>query len=173
MFPFTNDKKGYTLIEMFLVLMILLVFSITAFSLIFYGSDTYNKLIADKNNEADARILLTTYETRLRQYDYVGGYELKTIECQNQPLTVLAMKEYADDGTPVNTWLFWQNGKLFESLTVNNELPTPDTSQELFRNQNLDLKIEGNDQALTIRVAYPFSGGTREISTIISRRAGK
>ena len=172
MLPLLKDKKGYTLIEMFLVLMILVVFSITAFSLIFYGSDTYNKLITDKNNEADARIVLSTFEMRLRQYDYNGGYDLSQINWQNQAITVLVMKEQADDGTPVNTWLFWHDGTLWESLTINSELPTPDTSQELFTNQDLDLRLSGDDRLININVDYPFSGGTRELSTTISRRSG-
>lgn len=166
-----KNKNGYSLIEMFLVLMILLVFCITVFSLIFYGSDTYNKLVADKNNEADARIILSTFDMRLRQYDYQQGAALAEISWQNETIPVLRLSEWAQDGTPVHTWLFWYDGVLWESLTINGELPTPDNCQELLTNNNIEVNLSEEDKLVTISVSFPFSGHDREITNSIFLRS--
>ena len=165
MFSLIRRKDGYSLIEMFLVLMILVIFSITVFSLLFLGSNTYDKLIADKNNEADARIVLSTYNTRLRQYDYNGGCSIKSLEWQNHQVKALVLSEEADPETMINTWLIWDKGVLWEALTINDEIPLPDTSQELLDNPNLDFAINNANNLINIKIAYPFSGQQSELET--------
>ena len=171
MLAILKRKDGYSLIEMFLVLMILVIFSITVFSLLFLGSDTYDNLIADKNNEADARIVLSTFDTRLRQYDYNGGCRIENLEWQNHQIKALVLSEIADPETTIHTWLIWNEGVLWETLTVNEEIPIPETSQELLQNPNLDFSITSDNHLLDIKVSYPFSDLTRELEASIYLRS--
>ncbi len=168
--PKSGRQAGYTLVEMMLVLLLLLIFGLTAFTLIFTGSDTYQRLIADKNQAADARIILSTLETRLRQYDTEGGVSVVALPWEAQTVNALVFHEAVGEDT-LHTYLFWADGALWEGLTLNGEPLAAADATPLLKNEAMELRIDTTDGCIVLAVTYPFSQQPRTLQTSIYLRS--
>ena len=149
------SPRGHSLTEMLLTLMLVLVFGVTAFTLIFSGSDTYTKLLVNKDNSSDARIVLSTFNARIAQFDYLNGLECTNIDWNGQTVTAMVFHENLETAR-LSTWLFWANDSLYEGLTVDDELLTPDLAQLLMTNAELDVTIAQQDKTICLNINYPF-----------------
>ncbi len=164
------NKKGHSLVEMLLVLLLLLIFGLTAFSLIFTGSNTYTKLIANKGNSSDARIISSVLNTRLRQYDNSGAISLATVSWRGKPVKAFVFVESVEEDI-LKTWLFWEDNCLWEALTLNDEEITPDLAQELLRNPDLEVSFLGENKRLLWEISYPFSKNRQTLAASYTPRA--
>lgn len=166
--PFNRD--GYTLIELLLVMMLLLVFGVTIFTLIYSGSETYERISNNKNAQSDARIALSYLNVKLRQHDYADGIAVKPFPGTGQ--NALVLYDYNVDGD-LETWIFWSEGKLLECLISPGDVPDEALSFTIVDIEGFQISYDENHQAVTGVVTYAYNGRTLSQSCEIMLRAGK
>lgn len=162
-------RQGHSLIEMLLVLMLLLIFGLGTFALVFSAGDAYGSLLENKDHSADARIIISMLNTRLRQYDYQNGIALEELHQGGALLPALVFSE-PFEGKQLKTWLFWHEGALWEAITLRDENPLP-LAQSLLTNAALELTLRQEGNQLHLTAAYPFHGEKRSLSSVYTPRS--
>lgn len=158
-----GNNQGHSLVEMLLSLMLVLIFAITAFSLIFSGSQTYASLQRNKDNSADARIIESTFLARIHQYDYENGVQCVDMDWNGETVQAVIFNEYLEDAQ-LKTWLFWHDGSLYEGLTLDDEVLTSEIVQLLMSNDELRVGLRQDGNRLFISVDYPFGDEVKTLS---------
>ncbi|MDP4093530.1 MAG: prepilin-type N-terminal cleavage/methylation domain-containing protein [Bacillota bacterium] len=73
-----NNNKGFTLIELTVVLVILAIVGTMVYSLVGSGTKAYKEISENSDEQSDARIAMSYITMRLRQNDFTGGYEVRS-----------------------------------------------------------------------------------------------
>jgi hypothetical protein len=149
------DNKGYSTIELILVLLLLLLFGVTTFTLIFAGSDTYQRISDNKNAETDARIALSYLNVKIRQNDMAGKIEVQNFPGTEKPALVLYDTNPESD---LLTWIFWEEGRLLECLISEGETPSSDLSFTIVEIDGFTVSFDVLSQMLTGTVSYEYNG---------------
>jgi hypothetical protein len=149
------DNKGYSTVELVLVLLLLLLFGVTTFTLIFAGSDTYQRISDNKNAETDARIALSYLNVKIRQNDMAGKIEVKNFPGTGKPALVLHDTRPESD---LITWIFWERGMLLECLISEGEIPSSDLSFLIVEVDDFTVSYDEETRMLTGTVSYEYDG---------------
>ena len=155
------DNKGYTTVELVLVLLLLLLFGVTTFTLIFAGSDTYQRISNNKNAETDARIALSYLNVKIRQNDMAGKIEVKNYPGTER--TALVLHDTRPESDLV-TWIFWENGMLLECLISEGDLPSSDFSFLIVEVDDFTVSYDEETRMLTGTVSYEYNNRAMERS---------
>lgn len=168
------SRRGYTLVELMLVMLLLALFGITIMTLIQSGSTAYQKIVDNRNAESDARIAINYLDVRVRQSDERGA-----VTVRENPLgegNALVIRERFDD-VDYFTWVYFLDGTLYEcSLLLDTEEVAVERSQPIARLLDFQFEMrEGN--ALYQYAEYTYATAqTEEIrslsSIIVLRSAG-
>ena len=149
------NNRGSSTIELILVLLLLLLFGITTFTLVFTGSDTYQRISDNKNAETDARIALSYLNVKIRQNDMAGKIEVKNFPDTGRPALVLYD---TDPDSDLITWIFWDDGKIVECLVSEGEDPNPDWGFTIVEIDDFTISYDEDAQMITGTVGYNYSG---------------
>ena len=71
------EPNGYSLIEMMIVMMLLVLFGLGIFMLAATSSTTYQKLVEDKETAGELRIASSYLMTKIRQNDRMGAIRIE------------------------------------------------------------------------------------------------
>ena len=151
------NNKGYSLVELLLVMMLLLLFGITTFSLIYSGSETYQRISDNKNAESDARIALSYINVKIRQHDYTDGIEVKPFPGTSR--NALVMYDHYEDAD-LETWIFWSNGRLYECLISEGEEPDENLSFSIVDIEDFKIDLDEQSNMLTGEITYNYNSQT-------------
>ena len=81
-----RDDKGSTLVELVMVMMLLILFGFTTYTLIYAGSETQRKIIEDKDAQVDARIAISYLNVRLKSSPFKPGKRNSSYSYTNPPV---------------------------------------------------------------------------------------
>lgn len=90
---------------------LLMLFGITSYTLVQVGGDTYERILAKREENADARIVCSYISMRARQYDTEGGVSIRNMEDGTK---ALIFTEY-DGEQAYETRVYHHEGSLYES----------------------------------------------------------
>jgi len=150
-----KDNKGYSLVELVLVMMLLLLFGVTIFTLIFSGSDTYQRINENQSTESDVRIALSYLNLKIRQNDVADKIEIKNFPGTERPALVLYDPR---EGSDLVTWIFWEDGKLLECLVSEGEPPSADLSFTIIDVDDFTIAYNPLTRTVTGTVQYVYNG---------------
>jgi type II secretory pathway pseudopilin PulG len=165
---FMLNNKGYTLVELLLVMMLLLVFGVTIFTLIYSGSETYQRISNNRNAESDARIALSYLNVKLRQHDYAEGLDVKPFPGTDRDALVLY--DQTLDGN-LETWIFWSEGQLLECLISEGETPDVNLSFTIVDIENFEIAYDRQTRVVTGAVTYTYNGRSLNRSCAVTLRS--
>ncbi len=123
-----SNQNGRTAVELLLVMVLLLLFSMAALTLVASGSETYIDTVEKGNNQSALRIAQSYFHTKLRQNNVAGAIYLKQFDGVERKCLVIEDIEYHSDFVTV---IYVKNGKLYETLIPVDGKLDPDMSFEI------------------------------------------
>jgi type II secretory pathway pseudopilin PulG len=165
-----NKNKGYSLIELILVMVLLILFGLTTFTLVIAGSSTYGKLTKNKNSNSELRVALSYVNMKVRQNDSFNSISIRRVSREVGDAVVISklMGE-----KPYETWIYCSKGILREALLkkgINH--PSDAISTEIAVISGFKVYFI-NNRNLYIEVSKPFGTGNKAYSSIISLKANQ
>ena len=171
-------RKGYTLIELVLVMFLLVFIAMSVFSLTGVGSEAFLRLSHSQAVQSDLRIGLSYLDVKLRQHNTVDAIQLEnppftaeTAETglvSDQALRISRMIE----GASYELWIYHYNGYLYELLTEPGSLVNPDMGTRIVKTDVFSMENVADD-ALTFTLSLvDEQGRTHTRSRTITLRTG-
>ncbi len=165
-----KNEKGSSLVELVMVMMLLILFGATIYTIIFMGSSTQDRIIKEKDAQIEARIAISYINVRLRQNDAQGKISIMQNPVNNQN-SIVIHDNY--EGTLFDTWIYWSDGVLKECLVYPGEEVTdePGMYTPIANISGFDIQIK-DDGSLYNKVTYEFNGKTKTLENAAFLRAG-
>ena len=139
------SESGYSLIEMTIAMLLLVVFGSAVFMLAASSTTTYEKLVDDKNTSEELRVASSYLVTKLRQNDQKEAISLESnLLFDSKALTI---REVIGDETYV-TWIYVSEGVLREVTVLEGIEPSNDLSFEIAKVDEMEIRV--NDQSVYI-----------------------
>ncbi len=108
-----GNEKGYSLVEMTVGMLLLLVFVTALFTLTASSAGSYERLVNEKEIDTEFRIASSYLTTKLRQNDRAGAVEL--VMQDNEPKVAIKISENLS-GEIYETWIYVADGLLKEVM---------------------------------------------------------
>ena len=167
-----TNNRGNSLIELIMVMVLLVLFGVTIYTIIYAGSEAQRHIISDKDAEINARIALSYVNVKLRQNDMAGK-----ISVQENPLTgqnAIVIRDYDEQGAPFDTWFFHADDGIYEFIGLEGELPDIDLSLPIIEMEGLGYAIAYDEgrRSITCTISYPYRDQMEALSTAIHLRSG-
>lgn len=150
-------RNGYTLIELVLVLMLLILVSAAVFTMACAGSRTYLRLAAKQAQSSDLRTGLSYLDVQIRKHDAQAALAIKPDPFSGQPALVI---EQQIEGQDYLTWIYLHDGYLCELFVTKGIKLTPDMGSKIVPMDGLALKALSND-ALQVTLTRQAEGQAR------------
>lgn len=171
----TADRRGYTMVELVMVMLLLCLFGITVVTVIQAGSHAYQTIVDNKNTEADARIALSCIDVRVRQNDRIGGVEVAVCPINNEPGLLV---HESIGGSGYDSWFYYFRGALWEcSLVPEGLTPVHENSQRIAYLDGFTVSYDEQTHAIRQTVQYAVQENGEEtdktMSSVIALRSGE
>ena len=170
MHKFIKDESGNTLVELTMVMVLMVFFGFTIFTLIQTGSQTEQRIIDNKNAQVGARIALSYINVRVRKNDSAGRIEVVQVEHTGQDAILIRHRSFEDD---YDRWIYFSDGKLLECLTYPDEQPQDDLSDVIVEIDGFKVSYDSDKNALSASVEYKYGEGIEKMDTFINLRNTK
>jgi type II secretory pathway pseudopilin PulG len=157
-----GDESGNTLVELVMVMVLMIFFGFTIFTLIQAGSHTEQKIIANKNAQVDARIAMSYVNVRIRKNDASGQVEVKTVDHTGQSGIVLRYRSFEGD---FDRWIYYNNGTLYECMTDPDVQPTDDLAFPIVDLEGFSVSYDEVNNTIVTSLEYEYNGESEEIET--------
>lgn len=163
-----GNEEGYSLIEMSVTMLLLVLFGLGIFMLAASSSGAYEMLTSDKSNNENIRIASSYITTKLRQNDRVNSVEV--VQSYSDQSDALVISEVISGETYL-TWIYMSEGKLREVTIPESLSPNDDLSFIISDIDSFELSVDGNtilfslvkedrilsDKAVTLRTSVGFN----------------
>ena len=127
-----NKNNGYSLIELILVMVLIVIFGLSTFTLVVSGNNAYKNIVEKKTLNSELRVAVSYLDMKLRQGDGQGEIHVKKIP--NGHNNAIVIQELVE-GKTYETWIFFNNGKLREAFILQG---TPIVDQNSFAVAEID-----------------------------------
>ncbi len=139
------SESGYSLIEMTIAMLLLVIFGLAVFMLAASSTTTYEKLVDDKNTSEELRVASSYLVTKLRQNDQKEAISLESnLLFDSEALTI---REVIGDETYI-TWIYISDGVLREVTVLEGVEPSDDLSFEIAKVDEMAIRV--SDQSVYI-----------------------
>lgn len=165
-----ETRKRNVSLESILVMILLIIFAVSACVMIVQGSKSYNNIISQKEKEENARIALSYINMRVKQNDVSGSirFEEKSVE-GNDALIIAHSGE--EDG--YLTYIYWLDGVLWECYTSLDEIPTKALSSEIVPLEGLSFSYDQDHHAVAIHIDYKYGKEQLSLESIVTLRTNQ
>lgn len=136
-----SDQGGYSAIEWFMVMGLLMLFSIAIFILAAASSNTYQQLIDEKETDTELRIATSYVLTKLKQND--EAETIQVVKRLDLGDSALMISETLLE-TAYETWIYWSNGALREATILKNGKLEDDLSFVIAYIDGFEVALEPN-----------------------------
>lgn len=136
-----NTEKGYSAVEWFMVMGLLMLFSIAIFILAASSSNTYQQLIEAKEDDTELRIATSYVMTKLKQNDAFES--IQVVDRLDLEYSAIMISELLL-GEVYETWIYWSDGSLREATIMKNGKLDDDLSFVISNVDAFDVFIDEN-----------------------------
>lgn len=112
---------GKTAVELLLVMILLLLFALSALTLVASGSDVYIETVDEGNIQSDLRIAQSYFHTKLRQNNVQGAVRIESVDGLDSPILLISDTDY---NSGYVTAVFTHGGILYDALIPEGEVPS-------------------------------------------------
>lgn len=162
----SKSESGYSLIEMLIAMMLLVIFGLGIFVLATSATTAYENLVEEKRNTEDARIGVSYLTTKLRQNDRADAVRVES--AFNGAGDALVIKELFE-GEHYETWIYVNEGYLREATITQDMVLNDDLSFEIAKAEGL--KIGLSDKTITFTLVGIHQEATESVITLKSEIA--
>ncbi len=159
-------RKGSSNIETILSLILLILLSVCIFTLISTGSVTEQRILAQNDVKSNARIAEAYISTKLKQNDVSDKIVVKQNPFTSKNALVI------NDGskeTKTNTWIYFNNGYLLESTTLDNMPPDDSSAIKIAKLDGFSITKE--DQKIVTEFFYFYNDEPHTAKQIVVLRS--
>lgn len=142
-----KSQNGYSLVEVSIVMLLLVLFALGIFMLAAATTTTYESLVESKSESESLRIASSYIVTKLRQNDRTESVRIQPNAYIGSD--VLILEETLDDEI-YETWIYVSEGKLREAIVLKGVAPSDDISFEIAEID--DLRLSGSAHSLVIGI---------------------
>ena len=132
-------------IDIFFSLILLFVFSIASMGLAFSSANGFRRLEKDKCQISELAIAMSYLNTKVRQNDSLNSIRTETSPSQKGKALVIT-EVY--DSAICETWIFWDNGQLRESLVFQGDTEILDASSPIAKIGGMDVTYKQSIESL-------------------------
>ena len=151
-----DGRSRTSIVETILVTIILIFFSIAIFSLIAAGSDTYKKIIDNKDDLSQARVALSYVNVKIRQNDTSNNvYISDNIFSKTDTLVI----RHSGELEGMITYIFYDNGVLWECFVQDDIKPEKEMAMKISVVDSL--KLSDSDKGSTIHIEAGYHKGDK------------
>ena len=141
------SESGYSLIEMTIAMLLLVIFGLAVFMLAASSTTTYEKLVDDKNTSEELRVASSYLVTKLRQNDQKEAISLESnLLFDSEALTI---REVIGDETYI-TWIYISDGVLREVTVLEGVEPSDDLSFEIAKVDEMAIRVSDQSVYITL-----------------------
>lgn len=161
-----QKKGGYTLIELVLVMLLLLLVSTLVFSLTTAGSKAWLRLTQARDTRSELRTALSYLEVQVRKADREGAISIEPDPFHGEPAIHLQwiIEQPTIPGLDTaSTWIYLHDGTLFEFYTLPGMTKTTTAGRRLVNLDDWMLVVE-SEQLLRITVAAQTGDNGEDVS---------
>ena len=168
-------RGGYSLIELVLVMMLLIIVAVSVFLLTNAGSSAYARLSENRGVSSDLRIALSYIDVRIKKSDGIGQVSVCPAPFGGGQALLLSQTIEERD---YETYLYVDQGSLKELIIEKGRAVTPDMASDLAKIDEMRIHRE-TDHLLTVTLATTRrlggldSQGTQEATQWIYLRSGE
>lgn len=137
------NQRGYTLIEMVLVLFLLILVSFFVFTLTGIGSSAYLRLTDWQNRTADLRIGLSYIDVKVRSHDAAGAIAIRPDPFSGNDALVISRS--VGEETYL-TWIYVYDGSLFELFVRSDASVNPAMGSKITDASSFSVSTPAQDQ---------------------------
>jgi type II secretory pathway component PulJ len=163
-----RGQRGYATAEILMAMVLVAILGVAIVILIFSGSETYQRINTNKNAEIDARNALAYVNIKVRQNDMAGNVAVETMPDTGEKALVIRQ---VVDTEVYQTWIFFQEGQLWECMVLEGEEPHQNLSFRLVGAEDFAVAME--DGRLAVSVSYSYSGEPVVLHSQIYIRSGE
>ncbi len=145
-------RKKAISIESFFVIILMIMFTTAISVVIIQGSNTFDNIITQKNNDENLRIAMSYINTIIKQNDHIGAVELSKDILDNTSVLVI---NHDEDESDYVTYIYYKAGKLYECYTDKNTAPTDEISTAIIDID--DVKFDYNNESNIIEITYLYN----------------
>lgn len=160
-------RKIIVSFESILVMMLLIIFAVSTCLMIIEGSESYKNILNQKEKEENARIALSYINMRVKQNDVQGHLLFKPKSVDGKDALVI---KHSGDEEGFLTYLFWDEGILWECYTDVNTEPTKAYSAQIVPIDGLKFEIDQDNNTVNINIKYTYGKQQLDLSSIIAIR---
>ncbi len=153
-------------IESILVMILLVIFASAMSIVIIRGSESYDRLLTNKESEENARIALSYVNMMVRQNDEIGAVDLRKASVEG--IDAIVIKHHGVEAA-YTTYIYYYDGYLWTCYT--DEIPTRDLSDAIV--PVVDLSYILVDDMITVKVSFKDNDKSSELVRYIGLRADK
>lgn len=161
-------RRGYTLIELVLVMFLLILIAFYVFTLTGTGSQTYLRLTAKQSLTADLRIGVSYLNVQIRKHDQQDALSIRPDPFDGRPALVISQE--LEQQTYL-TWIYIYDGYLCELFVAENAAVTPEMASRIVPADELVLTPLAGD-ALRVGLVRRTDQGREERFRTVGLRSG-
>lgn len=162
-------NRGYTLIELMLVVALLALFGAATLSLVVSSGNAYKGILGKKDLDSNLRIALSYVDNKIRYNDVKHALRLEVNPSGNGKALVI---EEELDGSIYETWIYQSGGKLREVLVEKGEPVEDDLGFEITDLGGFEAEYHSDGGLLHLNVWADGNNGRRELGTDITIKTG-
>lgn len=162
-----KSRGGYSMVEMFFVMALLALFGLTTYTLIAVGSNSFQKLMDERESNTDLRVALSYINMKIHQFDTAGALTVESGEDGGR----LVLSELIGT-TTYNTAIYLRDGKLCEATYDASERFDPSSGFDLVALSGMSI-VPDDSGALHIEVWKDTEAGRESLSSVILPRSAE
>jgi prepilin-type N-terminal cleavage/methylation domain-containing protein len=155
------NQKGYSLLEMTLVMALLVLFSLATLTLVVSGGGAYKSIVADKDTTSELRI------AKVRQNDVKNAVELRVNPYGEGQALVISEQV---DKVAYETWVYFHRGKLREALVRSGTAVTDEVSFDIVSLDGFELQSKPLSAQINVKAWRNKDKERREANTFLTLR---
>ncbi|MGI6334597.1 MAG: DUF4860 domain-containing protein [Saccharofermentanales bacterium] len=162
-------RGGYTLIELVLVLMLLILVASVVFTLAGAGSRTYLRMTAKQVQTGDLRIALSYLDVQIRKNDVKDAWSIRPDPFEGHPALVV---EQDFEGRTCLTWIYVREGYLCELFVDESTVITDSMGSRIAPVDRMTLDVQDEGSLVVTLFRQEPDRSVISQSRAISMRAG-
>jgi competence protein ComGC len=167
-----KNQNGNTLVELVMVMMLLILFCVTMYSIIYAGSEAQTKITAQKDRQTDARVALAYIGNKLRQNDQTGKISIEKNPVNGENAIVL---RYRTEEEYYDMWIYQDGDTLYEFIGLADEPPDVTLSIAIVTIEGMNIEIAYDQAANSVKstLTYPYGKTEKTLSSLTHLRAAQ
>ena len=164
---YIKNEDGSSLVELIMVMMLLLVFGFTIFTLINTGASTQEKIIENKDAQVDARIAINYINVILRKNDSLNKISVETVDSTGKEGILIS--ENTQDGA-FDTWIYFSNGQILECMVFPGEQPDDLNGFVIIDIDDFSIEKDEVNNTIITKYEYDYNDEKQSISNLYKMR---